>query len=726
MPEQTISVAPGAERLPDAFTKVNANFRELYNETASLAASAAGVPAIVAAALRARSADVRDFGAVADGTTDNTVAINLAMSTLAAAGGGVVQLPWGSAAGWLVNGRLDMPAGVTLLGEGALRPALLMSAAEGVRFAAEDAGLIGVRIVGTHSTSSYQIRVQAAAARTAIDVVIENGNSGIQCDAPDCTIDAVMHEMRGTGIRLNGATCTGTTVYFDGRNLASFGIFITLGSTRNRILRARKIAVAALFTAWQSANRPEAADGQMGIETIGVTFDSPEQVIGTVECVRTGDAGVSISSDRNTMQSISAIDCKLNGLSVIGSNNMIGSVFALRCLTGVGFTPNAGGISKRNVIGTVISIDATLYGVQSNDASNYSVWASEGATSGQYCVVGLRVYRSNVAVSTFGTITPVHTTGSASDGVNTWNYITAAATTLDADENSVGVLYASGSGSADLRSEGAGALEVGRPQPGLFGISVAGGTAPNTTGVKAGTNRGANAVDLQRVRSFASEVASGLESVVAGGNRNRASGSRSGALSGFSNDAAGGNSCVVGGEGNTAGSTFSWVPGGRYASTFNRYGLGAWASGRFDARNGSAQSVEALFRAATTDTAAERLTADQGSPTSANTLGLQVNGAASGVMTIQASWLSGASGAAGDQATWVINTSISRAATFGSTAVQGGGASISPTLSKGTGSGWRLAITADTGTGGFNVTGTGSASMVVEWTARFSGVERAA
>lgn len=57
--------------------------------------------------------NVRDYGAVGDGKTNDTAAIQKALDAAAAAGGGEVFLPAGK---WLVSGSLTIPVGVTLSG----------------------------------------------------------------------------------------------------------------------------------------------------------------------------------------------------------------------------------------------------------------------------------------------------------------------------------------------------------------------------------------------------------------------------------------------------------------------------------------------------------------------------------------------------------------------------------------------------------------------------------
>jgi microcystin-dependent protein len=101
------------------------------------------------------------------------------------------------------------------------------------------------------------------------------------------------------------------------------------------------------------------------------------------------------------------------------------------------------------------------------------------------------------------------------------------------------------------------------------------GQALQSTG---GNNRGANAVDLQvaRVSTSPSQVASGTTSVISGGQNNTASGELSVISGGSGSTASGRGSAVGGGENNTASGLFATVPGGRnnVASGENSFAVG--------------------------------------------------------------------------------------------------------------------------------------------------------
>ncbi len=101
------------------------------------------------------------------------------------------------------------------------------------------------------------------------------------------------------------------------------------------------------------------------------------------------------------------------------------------------------------------------------------------------------------------------------------------------------------------------------------------GQALQSTG---GNNRGANAVDLQvaRVSTSPSQVASGPTSVISGGQNNTASGELSVIAGGSGSTASARGSAVGGGENNEASGLFATIPGGRnnVASGENSFAVG--------------------------------------------------------------------------------------------------------------------------------------------------------
>jgi hypothetical protein len=204
-------------------------------------------------------------------------------------------------------------------------------------------------------------------------------------------------------------------------------------------------------------------------------------------------------------------------------------------------------------------------------------------------------------------------------------------------------------------------------------------------------------------------VATG-QRAVANGNAGTASGTFSTIGGGNASTVSSTNGTISGGTSHTVTGDRSWIPGGGTAADRGHYGRGAWAAGGF-ASNGDAQSGEFALRRQTTDATPTRLTADNATAGTANTLNLPDRGAYAGVVTVVAK--ASASVAA---ATWRVNVSAVRNSGVGSVVVyEGSGAAIVPTASNGAGSTWRLDVAADTTNGGiaFTVTGAVATALTV-------------
>ncbi len=264
-----------------------------------------------------------------------------------------------------------------------------------------------------------------------------------------------------------------------------------------------------------------------------------------------------------------------------------------------------------------------------------------------------------------------------------------------------------------------------------------------------GNARGANAVDFQTSRASASQVASGANSVVAGGLNNTASGSGSVVAGGTNNTASGNNSfvggggnsnvasgiravvvggnantasgqdaTVAGGDSNTAGGTRSWVPGGGQATTRGIHGRGAWSGGQL-AAPGDAQCGEHHIFRQSTSAISQNLTANGAGPTASTIIALPNFAAYAGTLTVVAK-------AAGStaSATWRVNVSAARGNGAATAVVyEGTVTALAPSASNGAGSTWTINVFADTTNGGIAVTVTGAAATTINWSARFADVE---
>jgi len=219
-----------------------------------------------------------------------------------------------------------------------------------------------------------------------------------------------------------------------------------------------------------------------------------------------------------------------------------------------------------------------------------------------------------------------------------------------------------------------------------------------------GNARGANAVDLQTSRTVATQVASGNQSAVHGGNANTASGI---------------GATVAGGNTNTANGNYSWVPGGQNATARAAYGKGVFAAGRF-AADGDAQQGFSVLRRQTTDATISRVTADGLVQSNNNTLNLPAFGAFFGRLRVVSKLQGGT-----DAAVWDVAVAAVRGATGGSMVIfLGAGSLLPPTASNGTSAAnWRLSIAADTINGGIAVSITGAAASTINTVATFDSTE---
>ncbi|GAA5482049.1 hypothetical protein [Haloferula sargassicola] len=292
-----------------------------------------------------------------------------------------------------------------------------------------------------------------------------------------------------------------------------------------------------------------------------------------------------------------------------------------------------------------------------------------------------------------------------------------------------------------------------------------------TTG---GSKRGLNATDWQRERNNATQVASGSNSAIGGGIRNKASGTSSTVAGGNTNTASGDYSAVGGGESNTAAATDSFVGGGKQNTTNGTYstvsggysntasGTGATiaggslctASGNYSYATGSgctasvdyafvsggnaqaavqgkrahaagsfstagdAQIAEYVMRRITTDGSPGTLTANASSVGGTTNQVVLTNNSA---VRMKGEVIA-RNGSTGDVKVWEIAATAKRGANAAATSLVG-----MPVVTAGdadaSASAWDVAITADTTNGALAITVTGEAATNIRWVARLETVE---
>lgn len=432
----------------------------------------------------ATAINVTAFGAVAGTETDQTAAFNAALTARGAAGGGVVTVPWGASNGYRIDGRLDIPANVTLMaasGPDGARTVLRMSAAEAVRMDFANAGFVGFRIIANHSTSAYQVRLGLNAHRCTVDVEFDNGNSGVVTRANDGRLTVFGREMRGSVVRISGGQRN--YVAARGRNVTGFVVFVThadeappvIGASYNYGPHVESWVEPALFTAWQLANRPETATGKLGIEALGVRHSCRHNYWPLV--IRRGsyDAGCTLSGQNNRVDLMIGEDCDLPAMSLPGENNTVGAVYATRCLAATNSNANAGGIAANNTVGAVVAIDCVEAG-STVKGGLYALWVSglERASVG-YCHFSGRLYERISGDTTpfvFGTIAPVHTSGDVSDGNHVWRFVRAIPDGFVARGNAVERVIAEGTTPVAIGESGGAILSVGNGKSWALGTET--------------------------------------------------------------------------------------------------------------------------------------------------------------------------------------------------------------------------------------------------------------
>lgn len=279
-------------------------------------------------------------------------------------------------------------------------------------------------------------------------------------------------------------------------------------------------------------------------------------------------------------------------------------------------------------------------------------------------------------------------------------------------------------------------------EPKLNGGLMAQTPDSSTTG---GNKRGQLAVDFQRTRSSASQVASGTRSVIVNGTGNTSSGTDSFvgagasvaatanyavAVGGTTNTASGAQSSLLGGSTNVASGAYSASLGGAnciasggysiacgaFSSTLGLLGAFSNSSGAFSA-TGDSQRMDLVLRVGTTNATTKRLTSDANNAAADNQLILSNNSSyvVTGLVVVREN-------ATGDTASWKFDAHIRRGANAAATAMV---AACTPTqiAADAGASTWTIAVAADTTNGGLAIDVTGEASHTLRWVATLTSAQ---
>ena len=265
-----------------------------------------------------------------------------------------------------------------------------------------------------------------------------------------------------------------------------------------------------------------------------------------------------------------------------------------------------------------------------------------------------------------------------------------------------------------------------------------------------GNKRGTNAVDWQTSRTAATQVASGVSSVICGGYNNTSSGSGSfngggdnnsvSASNGFNgaglnnsvggassfcgagsyNSTANAYSTVCGGYSNTVTGDYGAIVGGAYGTTRGIVGYHAFpaCNSPINNSNGVSQAGLLILGRQTTDATATALTSTTAGAGTSNQLTLSTSNSA---ISFSGEVVAAVTGG-GDTARWTIAGAIKRGATLASVALVGT-PTVTMTHNDAGAGAWVVAVTADTTNGALRVTVTGAAATTIRWVCRLDTTE---
>lgn len=250
--------------------------------------------------------DVRDYGAVGDGTTDDTTAVQAAITAASAAGGGQVLLPEGT---WIVSG-ITLPSKVQLVGVGWSSILKLKSASNGpvVRNAA-----LGTEWVGI------------------FNLCIDGNTSGQSSDSPGIKFDHTGGDTPGTFTFADPHHLVSDVLV---RNVRGHGVHLDVkaSETRLRNVVVHTATKHGFYLAWGDnflSDCTAIETGQDGFHltsAVGSTrlVACKSFYCGTAMASATDQGhGFHIAGSRNQLSACEAQDNYGHGFSIVGNNNVI-------------------------------------------------------------------------------------------------------------------------------------------------------------------------------------------------------------------------------------------------------------------------------------------------------------------------------------------------------------------------------------------------------------------
>lgn len=246
--------------------------------------------------------------------------------------------------------------------------------------------------------------------------------------------------------------------------------------------------------------------------------------------------------------------------------------------------------------------------------------------------------------------------------------------------------------------------------------------------ITGGNALGANAVSLQTLRSASTQTATGTAAFVMGRN-NTATGSNAVAM-GASNQATANNAVALGNTVSVSGlQSGGWgqnvtVTGansfvfGNNISDRGRQAIICFVNGRI-LNDGDSTSCLTTFKIATSSATPTRVTSTAGTANVGDTL----NNVDNSVYAVRILCVARNVTTPGNYATWLSDGGMLTRETGAATTVYTGTAAPAILQTKGTTTGWAIAVAADTTNGGLSITVTGVAATTINWTCTIQSTE---
>lgn len=375
------------------------------------------------------------YGARGDGVTNDSSAFASALADV-----DTLVVPHTSD-GFLLESKLTIPAGKTVIFEDGAKIVFSGTFSELIEVGGDDVTIVSPIIDFTNADvpastqgTIYLLNRSRVVIRNPRFIggplrraaVILDDSNYCQITGPGEVLD-----IASTGVILKGTSCHDNVVTGLRFKGTTPGLHILLqdGAYRNVI----------------ALNRCD--DG--GAELVGVEVECHDNIIANNYAYGCEDAGYSITGYNNLVIGNTAEFCQLNGFAVFGRNNLIVGNTAYRNgwggsgYAGFSILSNFGGIASNNFISGNFADDDSASPTQDYLAKvsgdSYAEWAtSQSITSGIY-----RSYLDNLYIATTagttGATPPTHTSGTASDGAVTWQWVNSQTGGMQPRDNFVEV-----------------------------------------------------------------------------------------------------------------------------------------------------------------------------------------------------------------------------------------------------------------------------------------------